>query len=149
MEAIIFIGIQATGKSTFYLKQFFKTHIRVNMDMLRTRPREDIILAACIKAKQPFVIDNTNPSIVDRAKYIEIVKKAGFKVVGYYFQSNIEDSIRRNSQRIGKEKIPIAGIYRTDTKLELPSYDEGFDRLYYVQITGDGEFKVEEWKEEL
>jgi hypothetical protein len=28
MEAIIFIGIQATGKSTFYVKRFFKTEFR-------------------------------------------------------------------------------------------------------------------------
>lgn len=149
MEAIIFIGIQATGKSTFYIKHFFKTHIRVNLDMLRTRHREEIILSACIQAKQPFVIDNTNPGVKDRAKYIEIAKKAGFKIIGYYFQSIIEESIRRNSQRAGKEKIPIAGIYRTDAKMELPSYNEGFDQLYYVQIMKDGEFKVEEWKDEV
>jgi len=39
MEAIIFIGIQATGKSTFYKDNFFKTHIRINLDMLKTRKR--------------------------------------------------------------------------------------------------------------
>lgn len=30
MEAIIFIGVQATGKSTFYKNKFFTTYIRIN-----------------------------------------------------------------------------------------------------------------------
>jgi hypothetical protein len=60
MEAIIFIGIQATGKSTFFQQRFFVTHVRINLDMLKTRNRERILLVACLEDKQPFVIDNTN-----------------------------------------------------------------------------------------
>jgi signal recognition particle receptor subunit beta len=58
MDAIIFIGIQATGKSTFYKEQFFKSHVRVNMDMLKTRHREKLLLRTCLEMKQPFVVDN-------------------------------------------------------------------------------------------
>ncbi len=35
-EAVIFTGIQASGKSTFYQEQFSRMHIRINLDMLRT-----------------------------------------------------------------------------------------------------------------
>lgn len=63
MEAIIFIGIQGAGKSTFYRHHFFNTHIRINLDMLKTRHREQIFLQACLEAKQPFVVDNTNPTV--------------------------------------------------------------------------------------
>ena len=70
MEAIIFVGIQASGKSTFYRERFFDTHLRINLDMLKTRYREQLILRACIEAKQPFVVDNTNPSVEERARYI-------------------------------------------------------------------------------
>jgi len=149
MEAVIFIGIQATGKSTFYKERFFKTHIRINLDMLKTRSREDILLDACIKAKQPFVVDNTNPSIEDRKKYIDIAKNAKFRVVGYYFQSNIADAIMRNEKREGKECIPLAGIKSTHAKLQLPSLEEGFDELYYVKIDDENKFVVEEWKNEI
>ena len=149
MEAIIFIGIQATGKSTFYKENFFKTHIRINMDMLKTRNKEAILLEACIKAKQPFVVDNTNPSILDRKKYIDLAKNEKFRVVGYYFQSSITESIKRNKQRKGKENIPLAGIRSTHAKLQLPCLDEGFDELYYVRINEGNEFVVEEWKNEI
>lgn len=149
MEAVIFIGIQATGKSTFYKEKFFKTHIRINLDMLKTRNREDIFLDACIKAKQPFVVDNTNPSIEDRKKYIDIAKSAKFKVIGYYFQSSIVEAIKKNERREGKEYIPLAGIKSTYAKLQLPSLDEGFDELYYVKINEENKFVVEEWKNEI
>lgn len=149
MEAVIFIGIQATGKSTFYKDKFFKTHIRINLDMLKTRNREDIFLDACIKAKQPFVVDNTNPSIEDRKKYIDIAKSEKFKIIGYYFQSSIVEAIKKNERREGKEYIPLAGIKSTHAKLQLPSLDEGFDELYYVKINEENKFVVEEWKNEI
>ena len=56
MEAVIFVGIQASGKSTFYKERFFDTHVRLNLDMLRTRHREKLLLRACLEGKQPFVL---------------------------------------------------------------------------------------------
>ena len=82
MEGIIFIGIQGSGKTTFYQRYFSKTHIRISLDMLKTRHRESILITACIEAKQPFVIDNTNPTREERVKYIEKLKKNKFKVKG-------------------------------------------------------------------
>lgn len=137
VECVIFIGIQASGKSTFYKEKFFNTHIRINLDMLKTRYREDIFLAASIKGKQPFVIDNTNPSIEDRKKYIDISKNYKFKVIGYYFEPNFTESLKRNELRQGKEKIPDVGIKSTMKKLEIPTLEEGFDELYNVKIIED------------
>jgi predicted kinase len=148
MEAIIFIGIQASGKSTFYLEKFSKTHLRINLDMLKTRNREKIILDACLNAKQPIVIDNTNPTKKIRTKYIEKFKEDNFKVIGYYFKSSINECIIRNNLRSGKEKIPEVGIRGTFNKLELPEFSEDFDELYYVSIEND-DFIVKEWKNEI
>ncbi|HKQ72712.1 MAG TPA: AAA family ATPase [Blastocatellia bacterium] len=149
MEAVIFIGIQATGKSTFYRQLFFNTHIRINLDMLKTRNRERILLAACLDAKQPFVIDNTNLTDEARANYIKQAKAAGFSITGYYFKSALQDALERNRQRSGKALIPEKGIIAAYRKLELPSLDEGFDRLFYVEIAEDGQFIVKEWSDEV
>ncbi|WP_339324737.1 AAA family ATPase [Paenibacillus sp. FSL W8-0194] len=142
-ECIIFVGIQASGKSTFYKEKFFKTHVRINLDMLKTRHREQIFVDASIQAKQPFVVDNTNPTRIDRQKYIEIAKKHRFKVVGYYFVPDYELSLERNETRQGKEQVADIGIKSTLKKLETPSYREGFDELYWVR-SQDGQFVVEE-----
>jgi hypothetical protein len=39
MEAIIFIGVQATGKSSYFRDRFFGTHVRISLDLLKTRHR--------------------------------------------------------------------------------------------------------------
>jgi predicted kinase len=117
--------------------------------MLKRRHREQILLGACLDAKQPFVIDNTNATRADRAKYISAAKEAGFSVVGYYFQSKLQDAIARNQQRSGKALIPVKGILATHRKLELPAFDEGFEQLFYVTINDVGEFVVQEWNDEV
>lgn len=149
MEAIIFIGIQATGKSTFFQQRFFATHVRINLDMLKTRNRERILLSACLEAKQPFVIDNTNLTREARAGYISQAKAAGFSVAGCYFKADIQAALERNRRRSGKALIPEKGILGAYRKLELPSFDEGFDQLWYVEIGEDGQFVVKEWSDEV
>ncbi len=148
MEAIVLCGIQATGKSTFCKERLFRSHLRLSLDMLRTRHREDVLLRACIDAKQPFVIDNTNPTRAERQRYITTAKSAGFRVIGYYFESRVSDAVARNSQRPTQEQIPEVGIKGTSARLELPAMSEGFDSLFYVRITGDG-FEVQEWRDEV
>ena len=149
MEAIIFIGIQGAGKSTFYREYLLDTHIRINLDMLKTRHREKLIFQACLEAKQKFVIDNTNPTVEERKKYIMTAKSQGFQVLGYYFDSGLSDCKQRNNQREGKKVIPLVGILSTYKKLVLPSYEEGFDGIYSIKTCADYSFKVEEWKREV
>ena len=91
---------------------------------------------------------NTNPTILDREKYIQKFKKRKFKVIGYYFHSKVEESIERNSKRAGKAKIPNVGIYATLKKMELPTLDEGFDKLYHVEIVNQN-FVIKDWKNEV
>lgn len=149
MEAVLFVGIQASGKSTFYKDRFSDTHVRINLDMLKTRNRELKLLEACLETGQSFVVDNTNPSRTDRVRYIQLARRAGFQIVGYYFQSRVEDCRKRNDQRPLPQQIPLAGILGTAGKLELPQRDEGFDRLYYVRIDNEKQFIVEEWQDEV
>lgn len=144
MEAVIFVGIQASGKSSFYRERFFNTHLRINLDMLKTRHREQLLLHACIEAKQPFVVDNTNPFVEERAKYIELARSSGFRVVGYYFRSQPKEALARNNQRMGKARVPDKGILGTYKRLRVPTTEEGFDELYLVYIDETGCFIVEE-----
>lgn len=142
MEAVIFVGIQGSGKTTFYRERFFNTHVRVSLDMLRTRHREQILFRACLAAKQPFVIDNTNPLPSDRARYIGEARRAGFRIVAYYFETSLQDAMRRNSRRPGKEKIPAVALAGTLKKLQAPTLEEGFDEVYAVTISPDNKFQL-------
>lgn len=140
--AVIFIGIQASGKTTFY-RIYFTNHIHVNLDTLKRRSRENTLINKCIDEEASFVVDNTNPSREVRQKYFEMLEHADYEIHGYYFKSSLEDCLMRNAKREGKARIPDVGVRSTYEKLELPSYDEGFDKLFYVELTDDG-FKVNE-----
>lgn len=146
MELILFIGLQASGKSTLYQRRFADTHLRLNYDMLKTRHREDITFNACLTGKTPCVIDNTNPTPDERARYVAPARAAGFRIVGYYFHSKVSDCLARNAAR--PRPVPEVGILGTHRRLVLPRPDEGFDELWHVRIEGS-DFVITEWNDEL
>lgn len=149
MQVVIFVGIQGAGKSTFYRKRFSDTHVRINLDMLRTRHREKTLFEACLACGQHVVIDNTNPTAADRARYILPAKAAGAEITGYYLSSRVSEALRRNIEREDARQVPDKAILGTAGRLELPALSEGFDALFYVTCKGLGEFAVEDWKDEV
>ncbi|MFZ6759767.1 AAA family ATPase [Undibacterium sp. Ji50W] len=145
MEAIIFIGLQASGKSSFYKEHFFNSHLRISNDLLKTKNRHTRMLDFCFDTGMPFVIDNTNPTKEIRAKYLEQIKARQWRVTAYYFKTDLERALAWNGQRQSKDLVPKVGILDTHKKLEIPDYDEGFDHLYYVDFI-DGRLTVTDWK---
>jgi hypothetical protein len=142
MEAIIFAGIQGAGKTTFYIQRLLHTHVRISLDLLGTRHRERLFLRTCLSSGQPFVVDNTNPTVAARAVYIQAAKAAHYKVTGYFFQTPLREALRRNAQRLGKNAIPVAGVVGTMKRFEIPTLAEGFDALFTVTPAPGGGFDV-------
>lgn len=141
MQVIIFTGIQGSGKTTFYAERFLKTHLRISLDMLKTRNKERQFVRLCLATGQKFVVDNTNPTSAERKKYIEASKEARFEVIGYFFNTTLAEAMERNNKRTGKENVSIIGIRATHKKMQLPTPDEGYDALYEV-IIRNGNFEV-------
>jgi len=145
MEAVLFVGIQGSGKTTFYKERFFETHVRISRDMLGTRRKQDLLLSACLAAKQSFVVDDTNATKARRAEVIAPARAAGFRVVAYYSRTSLGDALRRNRQRPPERIVPPAGVGGTFKRLEPPSRAEGFDELRVVEIAPEGGFRVADW----
>ncbi len=142
-EAVVFCGIQGSGKTTFYRTRFAGTHARVSLDELKTRRREREALIACLAARQSFVVDNTNPTAAERAVYVRAAVAEGFRVVGFWLEALPAEAIARNARREGRERIPIPGVLGTYKRLELPSVAEGFDAVFRVRSADDHRFLVE------
>lgn len=143
---IIIIGIQGSGKSTFYHKYLSGSYVRVNLDTLKTRHQENLLISECIRNGKSFAVDNTNPTRADRQRYIPLAQYAGYKIVGYFMESKLQPCIERNNQRTGTARIPATAIAATSNKLQIPTYDEGFDELYFVKNDGQT-MTIEKWRE--
>ena len=142
---IVIMGIPASGKTTFYNQVFAPQGVEhINLDTLRTRNREMQRVQECVASKQSFAVDNTNTLPQERERYISIAQQAGYRIEGYFLQSRIQDCINRNSQR--DSKVPVAAITAMSARLVLPNKSEGFDALYFVNITEKG-FNISPWKE--
>ena len=91
-QMIVFIGIQASGKTTFY-QELLAYHglAHINLDTLRTHHKETAAIEECLECGSSFVVDNTNPQITDRQRYIPLAKSHGYEVIGIFFQSRVKD----------------------------------------------------------
>jgi predicted kinase len=149
MQLIIFIGLQASGKSTFYQTALAPSgnYVYVSKDRLRNNAhpgqRQAQLIEEALGAGRSVVVDNTNPTKADRAELIALGRRFGAEVIGYCFESSVGGSLERNRQRTGRARVPDKAVYITAHRLTWPSYDEGFDVIYRVQIAGEMSFKVE------
>lgn len=146
MHAVLLAGIQGAGKSTFFRERFEATHVRLNRDMLKTAHRESILLHACLAAQQPFVVDNTNPTVKQRARYRALALAAGFKVELYYFDVSLDAALARNAGRSEAHRVPDVAVRGTLAKLEPPKLDPGWAATYVVRLDPSGGHTVSEYK---
>jgi len=103
MDLTILIGLQASGKSTFYRARLAATHVHVSKDLMghnrHKARRQQELIAAALAAGQSVVVDNTTPTVEERAPLIALGHAYGAPVIGYYFESGVGASLERNKGR--------------------------------------------------
>jgi len=134
MEAVIFCGIQAAGKTTFFRERFAASHVRVSLDDLKTRARERAVIQRCHAERRPYVVDDTNVTRELRVGFVADARAAGFRVVGYFFATDPKAAFARNRQREGKAVVPAGGLFGTARRLQVPDMSEGYDALFRVEL---------------
>ncbi len=152
MDLVLLIGLQGSGKSTFCRARLAATHRVVSMDLLRNnrqpRCRQLQLTAEALAAGQSVVLDNTNASVEERAPLLDLGRAHGARTIGYYFLTSLEDCLRRNAERQGRQRVPDIALYATRKRLEAPSRREGFDQLYAVEVVEDADWLVNGWEED-
>lgn len=136
-EAIIFIGLQGSGKTTYFMNHFAATHEHISRDIQGTAEREAAFSRECLRLGRSFVVDNTNATRLVRAPYIREAKAAGFDVLCYFFDTAVRTAIGRNNHRKDKKPIPVPAILRTAKRLEPPSLEEGIDQIRTIVVERD------------
>jgi predicted kinase len=143
MEAVILCGVQGSGKTTLYRDRFLDTHVRVSLDLLRTRHREAAFLQVCVDTQQRFVVDNTNATAAERRRYVEPARAARFKVIGYLVEIDEAEALARNQERSGRARVPARGLVGTARRLIRPTLEEGFDELWHAAAAPGGGWRIE------
>ncbi len=144
-ELIVFTGLQASGKTTFYRERLATTHVHVSKDLWpnarKKEARQRRLIDEHLRAGRSFVVDNTNPTPVEREPLVAIGRALGAHVVSYLFVATVDDALRRNANREGRARIEDAGIYSVAKRFVLPSEAEGFHQRYEVRL-GEGGFVI-------
>ena len=129
---VIFVGLPASGKSTYYFKNFAATHVHVSKDLLTRGARQETLIDKALSAGKSVVVDNTNPPAEVRKPLIELGRRHGARIVGYFFEIEVKAALMRNRGREGKARVPDVALFVTKKKLAPPSYDEGFDEIHVI-----------------
>jgi predicted kinase len=142
VELVVFSGLQAAGKTSFYRERFADTHVHVSKDTWpNARKREERqrrLIDEHLRAGRSVVVDNTNPTPVEREPLIAIGRAVGARVTSYAFVVSVEEAVRRNAGREGRARIVDVGIYAVAKRLVRPGHGEGFDGMFEVCLTESG-----------
>jgi predicted kinase len=148
LQLIVLIGLQASGKTTFYHRHFAQSHAHISMDRFpnHRRPRERLLreILAAFALGHSVVVDNTNPTHQDREPLLRLAQQHSAQVIGYVFESILADCVLRNSQRVGRACVPLVGLLATHKKFSPPDFAEGFAQLRSVRHDGLGGFHITE-----
>jgi predicted kinase len=142
LELVIFSGLQASGKTTFYRERFAATHLLVSKDLWpnarRREERQRRVIEDALRQRRSVVVDNTNPSPLERAPLVALGRAFGARLLSYWFVSTVPESISRNAARSGRARIDDVGIHSVAKRLVAPAHAEGFDSYFEVRISASG-----------
>jgi len=145
-ECVILVGLPGAVKTSFYEQNFAASHRHISKDLWpnaagrEARQRRE--LADALASGASVVVDNTNPSVADRAAIIAIAHASGARVIGYFFDVTTRQAIARNAERRDRKKVPNVAIFTVAKRLVPPTPAEGFDELFRVTLTPDRTFSV-------
>lgn len=136
LELILFVGLQGSGKTTYYHAHFAATHVHVSKDLMKNardrEQRQRQVIEEALRSGRSVVVDNTNPTPLVRAPLIESGRRQGARVIVYLFELPVKTAVERNRQREGRARVPDIAIYRTSKRIVAPLAEEGFDEMHVV-----------------
>jgi len=146
-ELAVLVGLQASGKTSFYRARLAGSHLLVSKDLMpnlrdRERRQRELVRRALVEGRS-VAVDNTNATAEGRAALIAIARELGARAVGYAFDSDLASCLARNAAREGRARVPAVALHVTRRRLQWPTAAEGFDALYRVRLLPPSDFVVE------
>lgn len=139
-EVVVFVGCPASGKSSFYHQQMAKSHDSVNRDQLGTWQKCVNACEAAVRRGRSVVIDNTNPDVESRKRYLDIAKKLGVPSRCFVFTTSHSHAMHNNKFRELTNKdpkykpVPELAFNMFKSRFVEPTLAEGFTEIVKVQF---------------
>uniref|UniRef100_A0A8C5WF91 Polynucleotide kinase 3'-phosphatase n=1 Tax=Leptobrachium leishanense TaxID=445787 RepID=A0A8C5WF91_9ANUR len=138
-EVVVTVGFPAAGKSTFIKENLVsKGYVYANRDTLGTWQK---CVAACEEALRngkSIVIDNTNPDVESRGRYISCAQKAAVPVRCFEFTATVDVAKHNNRFREMTQKGHVSVndmiINSYKSKFVAPSLKEGFSEILKIHF---------------
>ncbi|CAK6974958.1 bifunctional polynucleotide phosphatase/kinase isoform X1 [Scomber scombrus] len=123
-EVIVAVGFPASGKSTFFHTHVIpKGYAYVNRDTLGSWQS---CVAACERALREgrsVAVDNTNPDLDSRKRYVDVAKAAGVSCRCFHFSASLEQAKHNNRYR---EMAPSDSKHNKVNDMVFHSYKKHF-----------------------
>jgi len=140
-SVVLLCGLQASGKTSFYHQVLRGRYLHVSMDHYTISRRRKQALAAletALEGGSEVCVDNTHPTIEERAEVIRRAQAHGQQVVAFFFESKVDLCRDRNQKRDDSSQVPLVAIYSTIKKLVPPTLNEGFVQVFSVRLLEAG-----------
>ncbi len=130
------VGLQGAGTSTWAAEHLVGTHAVISKDhwpnARRKEQRQARVVAELLAQGRSVVVDNTSPSVEERAALIELARTAGVPARAVHLDVPLATCLARNDARVGRVRVPLQGVLGTRKRLVPPGTDEGFVRVDVV-----------------
>ncbi|WP_241838172.1 ATP-binding protein [Streptomyces sp. CB03234] len=143
----VLIGLQASGKSTFYEQCLSDRCTLVSKDLFprgarNKQQRQMRLVDEALSAGRSVAVDNTNPSPEEWGPLITLGHARDAAVTAFWFPPDVVGSLQRNAAREGRDRVPDVGVFATLERLRGPALSDGFDTVLEVRFDGRGGFEV-------
>jgi predicted kinase len=131
------VGLQGAGKSTWVAGHLAGSHVVVSKDHWpRARHREarqQRVVAELLAEGRSVVVDNTSPSVAERAPLIALAAAAGVPARAVFLDVPVATCRERNEARTGAARVPLVGLYGAAARLVPPTTAEGLTGVTVVR----------------
>lgn len=138
LEMVIFVGFPASGKSTFAKMHFEPAgYIHINRDTLGSWQKCAQLCKKSLSSGKSVVVDNTNPDIESRKRYIEIARQMIVPCRCFRFTASLNHARHNEKFRVMIQKSkPVNDIIMHSYKKKFvePSISEGFTEILKVNF---------------
>ncbi len=136
-EVVVMVGLPGCGKSAWVKRHLAASHVVVSRDLWPNALRRDLrrrrAIGDALADGLDVVVDDINPSPLERAPVISIAREHGARVRAVYIDRPLRECLERNAARSGPAAVPVAGVLAAARRLVRPTPGEGFDQVDTVE----------------